>query len=98
MVDNPTAGFYGLELARAVDLKTGTIYPLLARLEEHGWLTSTTEDIDPRREKRPPRRVYSLTGVGETRARETLEAHRRMLEPRPEQRGALHPLPGGGWA
>ena len=97
LLDDPTGDHYGLDIAREINLKTGTIYPLLARLEQHGWLTSGKEQIDPSKEGRPARRIYRLTGVGESRARQTLEEHRRMLEPQPRPR-RWQPLPGGGTA
>lgn len=31
---------YGLEIIRATDLPGGTVYPMLARLEAEGWVTS----------------------------------------------------------
>ena len=95
LLDDPAGDHYGLDIARKISLKTGTIYPLLARLEQHGWLTSGKEQIDPSQEGRPARRIYRLTGLGEHRARHTLEEHRRLLEP--QQRPAtFHPMPGIG--
>ena len=73
MLDDPTRPWYGLELAASAGLKTGTIYPALARLETAGWLTSTWEDVDPRREGRPRRRLYELSGRGYERAQAALD-------------------------
>lgn len=56
---------YGLELMDQTGLKSGTLYPVLARLEEAGWVTSSWEDADPRAAGRPRRRYYELTGVGQ---------------------------------
>jgi DNA-binding PadR family transcriptional regulator len=42
------------------EVSPGTLYPLLARMEEHGWLRSTR---DPRGGARA-RREYSLTAEG----------------------------------
>jgi len=55
---------YGLELGRAAGLPSGTVYPLLARLEKAGWLSSDLEDIDERVAGRRRRRYYRLTGDG----------------------------------
>jgi DNA-binding PadR family transcriptional regulator len=74
MLAEPTKRYYGLELTRAAGLKPGTIYPLLARLEEAGWLTSEVETIDPSAEGRRPRRYYELTGDGVREARAALAA------------------------
>jgi PadR family transcriptional regulator, regulatory protein PadR len=54
---------YGLELIRATRIKSGTLYPLLERLLENGWLEARWEDA-PGDPKGPRRRYYRLTGVG----------------------------------
>lgn len=64
MLDDPTRPWYGLELAEASGLRSGTIYPALARLEGAGWLTSHWEDVDPKQAGRPRRRLYELTNQG----------------------------------
>jgi PadR family transcriptional regulator PadR len=69
MLRHPGAEHYGLELAREARLFTGTIYPILARLENNGWLDGGWEPIDPRQEGRPRRRYYKLTALGLERAR-----------------------------
>ena len=43
---------YGLEIAQAAGIATGSLYPALARLEREGWVTSSWEQIDQHR--RPP--------------------------------------------
>jgi DNA-binding PadR family transcriptional regulator len=63
---------YGREIAQAVGLKSGTLYPVLARLEGAGWLTSAWEDVSPREAGRPRRRYYQLTGTGQQTARHAL--------------------------
>lgn len=76
MLDDPTAEHYGLDLCKRLDLLSGTVYPLLRRFEENGWLTSRMEDVDASAVGRPPRRLYRLTGLGETTAR----AERQRLQ------------------
>jgi PadR family transcriptional regulator PadR len=61
---------YGLEIGEAAELRSGTVHPILARLEGVGWLQSRWEDIDPQTEGRPARRYYQLTAEG-ARAAET---------------------------
>lgn len=56
---------YGYELMQQADLKSGTMYPLLARLEQQGLLSSAWEDIDPVAAGRPARRTYHLTPEGQ---------------------------------
>lgn len=72
MLEDPAADHYGLDLSRRAGVLTGTIYPLLRRLEERGWLESSTEPIDAALEGRPARRLYRLTGAGEHGARAEL--------------------------
>src|SRR5688500_11922245 len=61
---DPERELYGIELGELAGLPSGTIHPILARLEGVGWLTSRWEDIDPRAEGRPARRYYRLTPDG----------------------------------
>ena len=63
---------YGLEIATKADLPSGTIHPILARLEKAKWLESSWEPIDPHAEGRPRRRYYKLTDEGAKLAREGL--------------------------
>jgi PadR family transcriptional regulator PadR len=73
LLAEPTQEMYGLEVCAAAGLPSGTIHPILARLErEHGWLTSRWEDIDPVAEGRPRRRYYKLTEDGAELARVAL--------------------------
>jgi PadR family transcriptional regulator PadR len=60
MLEAPLADWYGLELARDAGLKSGTVYPALAGLEQMGLLSSTWEDVEPSVEGRPRRRLYRL--------------------------------------
>ena len=55
---------YGVEVGAAAGLPSGTVHPILARLETAGWLQSRWEEIDPRAEGRPARRYYRLTPDG----------------------------------
>jgi PadR family transcriptional regulator PadR len=59
-----TGRLYGLELSGSTRLKSGTLYPVLARLEVAGWVTSTWEEADPREAGRPRRRDYELSPLG----------------------------------
>jgi hypothetical protein len=56
----------------AAGLPSGTVHPILARLETVGWLESRWEEIDPRVEGRPARRYYRLTSDGMELARTAL--------------------------
>jgi PadR family transcriptional regulator PadR len=73
LLQDPLAKRYGLELCEATALPSGTIYPIVARLKELGWLTSEWEDADRHiAEGRPRRRYYQLTANGAEMARHAL--------------------------
>jgi PadR family transcriptional regulator, regulatory protein PadR len=55
---------YGYDLMKAAGLASGTLYPLLSRLQEQGLVTSEWEHPPDRGSGRPPRRYYLLTGEG----------------------------------
>ena len=80
-VKSPTEWRYGYELSRATALKSGTLYPILMRLEKYKlleaqWLT-TEEGV-------PPRHVYRLTPNGLELARAQLvEARPRAIVRQP---------------
>lgn len=89
LLEDPTRENYGLEIGEAAGLRSGTVHPILARLEGCHWLTSRWEDIDPSAEGRPPRRYYKLTAEGAQAARAALA---RAYRPAPSAR--LRPQPG----
>lgn len=60
----------GADLARQTSLKSGTLYPLLLRLEQAGWVRSEWESDDPQKLGRPRKRFYWITGIGAAHARE----------------------------
>jgi len=64
LLADPTRELYGVEIGQAAGLPSGTVHPILARLEAVGWVESTWEQIDPRAVGRPARRYYKLTSGG----------------------------------
>jgi len=76
-MERPADEQYGLDVAKATGLKSGSLYPILGRLEEKGWLTSRWEDTDPEAEGRPRRRYYQLTGGGIALATKALSPTQR---------------------
>ncbi|MES9524996.1 PadR family transcriptional regulator [Streptomyces capoamus] len=69
--DNPA---WGLSICRDADLGPGTVYPILDRLAERGWVVSHEEK--GRHPGRPARRFYELTGTGRQQAAEMLRERR----------------------
>ena len=65
---------HGFEVMRVSGLASGTVYPVLRRLEREGMVRSTWEDETSAREAgRPRRRTYRLTTKGETLAKAAAE-------------------------
>src|SRR4051794_8001642 len=83
LLDEPVGAWYGLALANAAGLKTGTVYPALARLESAGWIESWWEDVDPAAAGRPRRRLYRLTGEGAIAARRVVTEEVAALSSNP---------------
>ena len=82
LLQRPTDGISGVEISRSTGLASGTLYPILFRLEEAGWLESEWEEVVPTQVKRPRRRFYRMTGIGEINARASFrEVFPRMPEP-----------------
>jgi PadR family transcriptional regulator, regulatory protein PadR len=61
-LDEPTAPRYGYDLMKAASLQSGTLYPLLARLEQQKLVVSAWET--PQQEGQRPRKYYRLTSEG----------------------------------
>lgn len=72
LMETPREGRSGAEMSKATRVGSGTLYPMLARLEVAGWLTSEWEMIDPSEVGRPRRRFYRMTAVGQNNARVAL--------------------------
>lgn len=67
---------YGFEIIEATDLRAGTVYPILRRLEDEGFVRSDWEDPGaPSVEGRPPRRNYRMHESGLRFAAEALERY-----------------------
>jgi PadR family transcriptional regulator len=67
----PDEELYGLRIAQRAGRKAGSVYPILARLEEAGWLESCWER-EERAERGPRRRFYRLSPDGLAAARTLL--------------------------
>ena len=90
-LEDPSQPRYGFELMRLTGMASGSLYPMLARLEEAGLLTGGKEDIDPHAEGRPPRYTYTITGAAVTAVRLQLAALSEQYRPPRYQ-----PAPGSG--
>jgi PadR family transcriptional regulator PadR len=88
-LEDPGQSRYGFELMKLTGMASGSLYPMLAKLEGAGWLTRGKEDIDPRAAGRPARTNYTITGAAVSAARIQLaELSERY---RPPVAGRLRP-------
>lgn len=71
LMDAPRQWHHGYELSKATGLLSGTLYPILMRLSERGFLEHRWEPSEEA--GRPPRHVYRLTAKGTAHAREQFE-------------------------
>ncbi len=83
LLQSPSRWHYGYDLSGRTALKSGTLYPILMRLTERGWLETKWEfdDVSGR-----PRHLYRLTADGRRRARAADQEHgasSRLLVPHP---------------
>lgn len=86
----PAADRYGLDLMRVTGLPSGTLYPILQRLQDAGWVEAEWEQIDPVEQARPARRYYHLTPTGAESARLALaELHAQTAPGKPH--GQVNP-------
>jgi PadR family transcriptional regulator PadR len=80
---------HGFDVMDATGLPSGTVYPILRRLDAEGCVRSKWEKQSvAQKEQRPPRRYYELTmggrqlaGEARTKAIAMADAGRRLLDP-----------------
>ena len=72
LLDKPLQQRSGAEISKSTGVASGTLYPMLIRLETAKWLDSEWEQIDPHKEGRPRRRFYNLTALGQNEANKAL--------------------------
>jgi DNA-binding PadR family transcriptional regulator len=82
LLEAPAAWHYGYALSQRTGLRSGTLYPLLMRLAEQGWLE--TRWTEPERPGRPPRHTYRLTTEG------SQAAAAQLANARAERRDVAH--------
>lgn len=87
---DPSAPRYGYDLMKAARLPSGTLYPLLARLERENLVASAWET--PQQEGQRPRKYYQLTGEGIRVARLELAQASARRQRAPARTG--RPAPG----
>lgn len=76
-LENPTVPLSGAEVHQRCGIASGTLYPILIRLESAGWFVSQWEATDPSSLGRPRRRLYRITSTGLGRASEVFASFNR---------------------
>ena len=95
----PGREWYGLEMVLATGLPTGTVYPIIARLAQAGWIVSRWENPgEHAAEGRPRRRYYRITTEGAESARLALAKAHANRATAPVPWGSLGPHPDAGGA
>src|SRR5260370_29758021 len=81
----PSHWHHGYAISRQTSVPSGTLYPILMRLDKLGWLETRWEESVP--QGRPPRHLYRLTSNGREWAREELrsEQQREFWKPAASQ-------------
>ncbi|MGW5218770.1 PadR family transcriptional regulator [Nocardia sp. NPDC004085] len=95
-LEDPHEHRYGFDLMQRCGLSSGSLYPILARLEKAGWIVGHFEQIDPVKEGRRPRKYYTLTAEGSRAATRELAALSARLQP-PAWGFNPKPATGGAW-
>ncbi|HEX5217492.1 MAG TPA: PadR family transcriptional regulator [Vicinamibacterales bacterium] len=71
---------YGFHVIDATGLPSGTVYPVLSRLERDGLVKSTwEEESDAHAAGRPARRYYKVTPAGEKALREATAQYQALV-------------------
>jgi PadR family transcriptional regulator PadR len=90
---NDDADLHGWAITKATKRSGPTVYGVLDRLENNGWITSRWENQDSESNK-PRRRLYRFTPTGVIVARDLLTAHRPQALYHKPRRHQGRPEPG----
>lgn len=99
--DDRADDLHGWAIMRATKRSGPTVYGVLDRLEDTGWISGRWEDDNPEPGK-PRRRLYSITPTGIAGARDLLRERRpQALRSQRQIPGTAlprwrHPVPKGG--
>ena len=70
---------HGFDIMDATSLPSGTVYPILSRLERDGYVRSRWEaQTTAVREKRPARRYYEVTAAGAKALARSIDHYRTL--------------------
>ncbi|MFC0601117.1 PadR family transcriptional regulator [Streptomyces palmae] len=77
MASTPDDRAWGLKICEETELGSGTVYPILERMLDAGWITRTEETGE--HPGRPKRYYYELTAAGQRAAHEARERKPRFF-------------------
>lgn len=72
LLDQPKGWRHGYDISLETELQSGTLYPVLMRLSDRGYLDAKWEPSET--PGRPPRRLYRLTKQGLAYAKQQIES------------------------
>jgi DNA-binding PadR family transcriptional regulator len=78
-LQQPDVELSGADVMRLTELASGSLYPILYKLEDGGLLVSRWETEDPHALGRPRRRLYRVTPLGERVTREAVAKLNRLV-------------------
>jgi PadR family transcriptional regulator, regulatory protein PadR len=86
LLAHPARWQHGYSLSQRTGISSGTLYPILMRLEKLRWLETRWEEV--KMPGRPPRHLYRLSGSAREWAREELRAAQAQRFWKPATEGA----------
>ena len=79
-LNNQHKTFYASEIGEILGVSYGSVVPLLMRFEKAKWLEFDWEDIDPKIEGRPKRKLFKLSDIGMTKAKQAIRSEIEFLQ------------------
>jgi PadR family transcriptional regulator PadR len=91
LLSTPATPRWGRDIAKETGLKSGTLHPILARLEQAGWVASRWEEPAAHEDQGRPRRRYYYFAPGGAQTAQFAIAEATASA---STQGRLHPQPG----
>lgn len=63
-IANDKSSYCGSDVMKLLNLRSGTVYPLLTRMTNAGWLSRELENVNPKLVGRPAKRFYQISSTG----------------------------------
>jgi len=79
-LNGPNVDYCGAQITEVTALPSGTIYPILKQLKNHGFVKSYWEKGNPRRLGRPLKHYYKITAEGKEKAKRAFALISKLKE------------------